>query len=69
MKLTVIVEREGGQFSARCREVDRSADGASAEEAIANLRLALERYYTRVRSIAPPEKPEVHIELVVIRRP
>ncbi len=42
MRMTAIVTREGDWFVARCAEVEVASQGKTFEEALANLREALE---------------------------
>lgn len=44
MRLTAIVTQEGDWFVARCAEVEVVSQGHTVEEALANLREALELY-------------------------
>src|SRR5215472_12401505 len=54
MKLTAAVTKENGRYFAQCNEVDRAGEGATAEEALANLRLALLEYFRESEAVAPP---------------
>ena len=45
MRLTAAVTNEDGGFVAQCLEVDVASQGESFEEALANLREALELYF------------------------
>jgi hypothetical protein len=66
MKLSATVRRVGTRFYAQCKEVDRAGEGATPEEAVANLRTALEEYYREVEAVAPPPDSEIEpIEIVV----
>ena len=42
--LTAVIEREGGGFVALCLELDIASQGATVEEARANLREAVELF-------------------------
>jgi len=44
MYLTAIVEQEGSEFVALCPELDIASQGASVEEATANLKEAVELF-------------------------
>ncbi|WP_250290954.1 type II toxin-antitoxin system HicB family antitoxin [Frankia sp. CiP1_Cm_nod1] len=44
-QLTVVVYREEDGFVARCLEVEVASDGDTEQEAIANIREALELYF------------------------
>jgi hypothetical protein len=66
MRLTATVRRVGTRFYAQCKEVDRAGEGRTPDEALANLRAALEEYYGEVPAVAPPPHPEIEpIEIVV----
>lgn len=45
MRLTAAITPEDGGFVAQCLEVDVASQGDSLEEALANLREALELYF------------------------
>ena len=45
MQLSATIERDGDWFVAQCREVDVASQGASVEEARANLAEALTLYF------------------------
>lgn len=44
-KLNYVIFPEEGVFVARCLDVEVASDGATEEEAVANLREALELYF------------------------
>lgn len=44
-KLNYVIFPEEGVFVARCLDIEVASDGATEEEAIANLREALELYF------------------------
>jgi predicted RNase H-like HicB family nuclease len=70
MKVAAILSRVGEEWIAQCEEVDRAGEGATPEEALASLRLALEEYFGHAEAIAPPpEQPHEPIEIVVIDSP
>lgn len=52
MRFTAAVTREDGLHVARCLEVEVASQGRSVEEALANLKEALELYF---EDVAPPE--------------
>jgi predicted RNase H-like HicB family nuclease len=56
-----VVFREGEHFVAQCLDVDVSSFGANEEEALANLREALELYFedAHVDAVAKVEGPAV----------
>lgn len=45
MRFTAAVTHEGSWYVARCLEVDVASQGGSADEALANLKEALELYF------------------------
>ena len=45
MRLTTTIRRDGNWYVAQCVEVDVASQGESVEQAIANLREALELYF------------------------
>ena len=59
--LNNIVWQEGEHFVAQCRNVDISSCGDSKEEALSNLKEALELYFedAPIDSIQPVENPEI----------
>ena len=52
MRFTAAVTREDPFYVARCLEVEVASQGATVEEALANLKEALELYF---EDAAPPE--------------
>lgn len=63
MKLTAIIEREGGGYVSLCPELDIASQGGSIEEARDNLREALELFF----EAASPEEvnQRLHGEIFV----
>jgi predicted RNase H-like HicB family nuclease len=63
-KLTASVVHEGDWFVAQCLEVDVASQGETEEEALANLREALELYFEPpTPTVAPNIRPiEVDID-------
>jgi predicted RNase H-like HicB family nuclease len=59
--LNNIVWQEGEHFVAQCLNVDISSFGDSKEEALSNLKEALELYFedAPIDSIQPVENPEI----------
>jgi predicted RNase H-like HicB family nuclease len=55
MRLTAAVTHESPWYVARCLEVEVTSQGKSVEEALANLKEALELYF---EDSAPPETVE-----------
>jgi predicted RNase H-like HicB family nuclease len=51
-RLTAAITREGSWYVARCLEVEVTSQGTSVEDALANLREALELYF---EDVPPPE--------------
>lgn len=56
MRLTALVTQEGAWFVARCVEVEVASQGRTMEEALANLREALDLYFedAPLPDTAPP---------------
>ncbi len=64
-QLTAIIEREGAGYVALCPELDVASQGASIEEARANLKEALELFF---ESADPAEiKTRLHEDIFVTR--
>jgi len=64
-QLTAVIEREDGGFVALCPELDIASQGASVEEARANLAEAVELFF---ESADPSEIEErLHTEVFVTR--
>jgi predicted RNase H-like HicB family nuclease len=65
MQLTALLEREGDGYVALCPELDVSSQGDNVEEALTNLREAVELFL----ECAPPEEIERrhHPEIFVTR--
>jgi predicted RNase H-like HicB family nuclease len=63
MKLTAIIEREGDGYVSLCPEVDVASQGNSVEQALFNLREALELFF---ETASPDEiKQRFHDEIFV----
>ncbi|MHA1137418.1 MAG: type II toxin-antitoxin system HicB family antitoxin [Candidatus Thorarchaeota archaeon] len=56
MLFTVIVSREENQYVALTPDVDIASQGETIEEALANLKEALELYFEDDDAIRPPPK-------------
>jgi hypothetical protein len=70
MKVAAVLSQTPTGWLAQCEEVDRAGEGASAEEAIACLRVALEEYFGHAEAVAPPpERVDDPIEIVVVDAP
>lgn len=53
-RFTASVWREGGWFVAQCLEVDVASQGESEDEALSNLREALELHFEEPRATIAP---------------
>lgn len=62
-RFTAVVWREGKWFIAQCLEVDVASQGRTKEEALANLREALELYFEEPRPTFAPEVEELEVEV------
>jgi len=60
---TACLWREGDWFVAQCLEVDVASQGKSEEEALANLREALELHFEEPRATVTPRVRQVEVEL------
>lgn len=67
MRFTAIITHEGNWFVARCAEVEVASQGKTIEEALDNLREALELYFEDERppKVGPPIIAPVDITLPV----
>ncbi len=61
-RFSASVWREGEWFVAQCLEVDVASQGESEEEALANLREALELYFEAPRAGVAPRVQTVEVE-------
>jgi len=57
MRLTAAVTREGSFYVARCLEVEVTSQGESLDDALANLKEALELYFEDVPQPVTVETP------------
>lgn len=57
LRMTAAVTKEGKFYVARCLEVEVTSQGGTMDEALANLREALELYYEDQVSIDVPTSP------------
>lgn len=57
------VWREGNWFVSQCLEVDVASQGETEEEALANLREALELHFEQPRATRPPKLRTVEVEV------
>lgn len=60
---TASVWQEGEWFIAQCREVDVASQGATEEEALENLRDALELHFTPPVATVAPQIRTVEVEV------
>lgn len=59
----VTVWKEGDWFVSQCLEVDVASQGETEEEALLNLKEALELYFEAPTSTRPPRTRQIEIEL------
>jgi predicted RNase H-like HicB family nuclease len=57
------VWREGNWYVSQCLEVDVASQGESEEEALANLREALELHFEPPRATRPPKVRIIEVEV------
>jgi predicted RNase H-like HicB family nuclease len=57
------VWREGDWYVSQCLELDIASQGATEEEALANLREALELHFEAPRSSRPPKVRTIEVEV------
>ena len=57
------VWREGEWFVSQCLEVDVASQGETEEEALANLKEALELYFEPPRATRPPKVRMIEVEI------
>ncbi|MDP9365020.1 MAG: type II toxin-antitoxin system HicB family antitoxin [Chloroflexota bacterium] len=62
-RFTASVVREGSWYVAQCLEVDVASQGESAEDALANLREALELHFEPPTATARPDIRPVEVEV------
>jgi len=62
-QFTASVWQEGGWFVAQCREVDVASQGESEEEALSNLREALELHFEPPVATVAPHVHEIEVKL------
>ncbi|BDG16280.1 type II toxin-antitoxin system HicB family antitoxin [Thermus brockianus] len=62
-KLTAHLWKEGDLWVAQCLAVDVASQGATEEEALANLKEALELYFEPPTPARVPEVREVEVEV------
>ncbi len=57
------VWREGEWFVSQCLDVDVASQGETEEEALANLKEALELYFESPRATRPPKVRTIEVEI------
>ncbi|HTR37591.1 MAG TPA: type II toxin-antitoxin system HicB family antitoxin [Bryobacteraceae bacterium] len=57
------VWREGNWYVSQCLEVDVASQGATEEEALANLKEALELHFEHRQAIRPPKRRTIEVEV------
>lgn len=57
------VWREGDWYVSQCLEVDIASQGETEEEALANLKEALELYFEEPRATRPPKVRLIEVEM------
>lgn len=62
-EFTATVWQEGEWFVAQCREVDVASQGLTEDEALDNLREALELHYDPPRATVLPSIRKIEVEL------
>jgi predicted RNase H-like HicB family nuclease len=62
-EFSAVVQREGDVFVAQCLDVDVASQGASKEEALANLQEALELYVQSPQATAAPTVSKVRVDI------
>ena len=62
-KFTASVWKEGDWYVAQCREVDVASQGETEEEALANLREALELHFEPPRATVLPETRTIEVDI------
>ena len=62
-EFTASVWKEGDWFVAQCREVDVASQGETEEEALANLREALELHFEPPHATVLPEIRTIEVDI------
>jgi predicted RNase H-like HicB family nuclease len=57
------VWREGNWYVSHCLEIDIASQGETEEEALANLKEALELHFEEPQATRPPEVRKVEVEV------
>ena len=62
-EFSAVVQHEGDVFVAQCLDVDIASQGASEEEALANLQEALELYVQSPQATTAPKVSRVRVDV------
>jgi len=62
-RFTAVVWREGKWFVAQCLEVDVASQGRTKEEALANLREALELLFEKPKPTVAPKLVKIEVKV------
>jgi predicted RNase H-like HicB family nuclease len=62
-KLTASIFREGDWFVAQCLKVDVASQGETAEEALTNLREAVELYFEPPTPTVVPDLRQIEVDI------
>ena len=62
-EFSAVVQREGDVFVAQCLDVDVASQGASEQEALANLQEALELYVQSLQATDAPHVSKVRVDI------
>jgi predicted RNase H-like HicB family nuclease len=62
-RFAATVWREAECYVSQCLEVDVASQGETEEEALANLRVALELHFEEVRATRPPAVRTIDVEI------
>jgi predicted RNase H-like HicB family nuclease len=60
---TATTWREGGWYVSQCLQVDVASQGETEEEALANLKEALELYFEPPQATRPPRVHTIEVEV------
>lgn len=60
---TATVWREGNSYVSQCLEVDIASQGETEEEALANLKEALELHFEPPQATRPPQVRTIEVEV------
>jgi predicted RNase H-like HicB family nuclease len=62
-RFSAVVWREGKWFVAQCLEVDVASQGRTKEEALANLREALELFFEKPKPTVAPKLVKIEVKV------